>query len=136
MRALHDTGKLKPVKKSPDGAYLFDQCDLDRVVDTYKKEARKTKDEGSIAASVFRLLDAGTTIRQLVIETEQPPAVIRDLVRAYVDAGDAVIIEAGMRRRCEALLSGHCDLDWQKPDETFAELLRFKVACLSAQLTA
>jgi DNA-binding transcriptional MerR regulator len=135
VRTLQDSGALRPVRRGSDGAYRFDQCDLDALADTVRaRSSRPRGDAGAVAAKVFALLEEGKTIRQLVMETEQPPAVIRELVRSWVDAGDAVILEAPLARKCEELVAGVVELDWQKLDEALRELCGYRAELLRGQL--
>jgi hypothetical protein len=47
---------------------------------------------GQLAARVFRMIDAGKDLREIVVELEQPPPVVRALYREWLDdfaAGEA-----------------------------------------------
>ncbi len=45
--------------------------------------------EGEVAAAVFKLIDNGKELREIVIELEQPPSVVRALYREWLDDFDA-----------------------------------------------
>lgn len=136
IRRLNTSGSLKPVKTSSDGAYLFDQCDVDRIAADLKLKQRKTDNAGDIAADVWELLEKGKTRREIVITTRQPPDLVRELVREYLDAGDEIFVSAELARRCQRLLAGQLELDWSKLDETIAALLSYKAELTRAQLSA
>lgn len=136
VRTLQEKGSLKPAKKSPDGAYLYDQCDVDRIAGDVKRAARKSGNAGDVAGEVFELLEQGKSLRKIVIQTRQPPAVVRELVREYLAAGDEVFVSAEVARRCERLLVGQLELDWLKLDEVIAQLLEYKIELTRAQLSA
>jgi hypothetical protein len=103
-RALHPT--------VVEGVHYFAEGQVDRLAATAPPRlvGRSQLDEGRIAARVFRLIDHGKDLREIVEELEIPPQRVRTLYREWktdFDEGEQergrADEEAADRRRSEQL---------------------------------
>jgi hypothetical protein len=76
-RALHPTVIA--------GVHYFAEGEVDRLAATAPQgsRGRSRLDEGQIAARVFRLIDHGKDLREIVEELEIPPQLVRNLYREW-----------------------------------------------------
>ena len=76
-RALHPTVVA--------GVHYFAEGEVDRLAATAPPHprGRSRLDEGQIAARVFRLIDHGKDLREIVEELEIPPQLVRTLYREW-----------------------------------------------------
>jgi hypothetical protein len=95
-----------------DGVHYFARDEVDHLAlsGPALPRGRARLDDGQIAARVFRLIDQGKELREIVEELEVPPRVIRDLYREWktdFDEGEQqrrrAEQEASDRRRSEEL---------------------------------
>ena len=71
-----------------DGVNYFDPSEVDAVAKSQGKKATAGLTDGQIAAKVFDMIDHGKELREIVIELEIPPAVVRGLYREWLDDFD------------------------------------------------
>lgn len=74
---------LNPVKI--DGVHYFERADVDAAALSMGRKGAAHMTEGEVAAAVFKLIDNGKELREIVIELEQPPSVVRSLYREWLD---------------------------------------------------
>ena len=74
---------LNPIKV--DGVHYFERADVDAAALSMGRKRAAHMTEGEVAAAVFKLIDNGKELREIVIELEQPPAVVRGLYREWLD---------------------------------------------------
>ncbi|MES1158245.1 MAG: hypothetical protein ABUL67_04000, partial [Haliangium ochraceum] len=78
---------LNPTKV--DGVHYFDRSEVDAAALSMGRKGAAHMTEGEVAAAVFKLIDNGKELREIVIELEQPPSVVRALYREWLDDFDA-----------------------------------------------
>ena len=78
---------LNPTKI--DGVHYFERSEVDAAALSKGRKGAAHMTEGEVAAAVFRLIDNGKELREIVIELEQAPAVVRALYREWLDDFDA-----------------------------------------------
>ena len=78
---------LNPIKI--DGVHYFERAEVDAAALTRGRKGAAHMTDGEVAAAVFRLIDGGKELREIVIELEQPPSVVRALYREWLDDFDA-----------------------------------------------
>jgi hypothetical protein len=68
-----------------DGIHYFSKDDVDAVACSIpaSTRGRRRLDAGQIAARVFRLIDNGKEVREIVEELEVPPQLVRELYREW-----------------------------------------------------
>jgi len=81
--------------KKVDGVNYFDLTEVETVAKIHGKRTAAALTEGQIAAAVFKMIDGGKELREIVIELEQPPA----LVRALYDEWAEDFMDGVARRR-------------------------------------
>jgi hypothetical protein len=74
---------LHPTKV--DGVYRFNPSEVDAVAKGAGKPAALPRTAGQVAAAVFKMFNDGRELRDIVVELEQPPAVVRALYREWFD---------------------------------------------------
>ena len=74
---------LNPIKI--EGVHYFDRGDVDAAALSMGRKGATHMTEGEVAAAVFKLIDSGKELREIVIELEQPPSVVRALYREWLD---------------------------------------------------
>ena len=89
---------LHPVQDDR-GTWRFDSAELDRVprraqLQRNASRRRNAPSAGQIAARVFRMLEAGEGLNEIVIAARQPPALVRQLHREWL-----ISLEQGERDR-------------------------------------
>jgi hypothetical protein len=84
-----------------DGVNYFDPSEVDTVAKSQGKKATGGRTDGQVAAAVFDMIDHGKELREIVIELEIPPAVVRALYREWLDDFDE-----GEKRRRDAEQTG------------------------------
>ena len=110
---------LNPIKI--EGVHYFERSDVDAAALSMGRKGAAHMTDGEVAAAVFKLIDNGKELREIVIELEQPPSIVprplpgvagrlrrRRAAPATVRAGS----EAGARGagRPQARRSGHARL--------------------------
>ena len=86
---------LNPIKI--EGVHYFDRFEVDTAALSMGRKGAAHMTEGEVAAAVFKLIDGGKELREIVIELEQPPSVVRALYREWMDdfsAGEQRLQEA------------------------------------------
>jgi hypothetical protein len=78
---------LNPIKI--DGVHYFERAEVDAAALSMGRKRAAHMTEGEVAAAVFRLIDNGKELREIVIELEQPPSTVRALYREWLDDFDA-----------------------------------------------
>lgn len=78
---------LNPIKV--EGVHYFDRSEVDAAALSMGRKGAAHMNEGEVAAAVFKLIDNGKELREIVIELEQPPSVVRALYREWLDDFDA-----------------------------------------------
>jgi hypothetical protein len=73
--------ELHPIVE--DGVNYFTPAEVDALSRRAPAKAKSTLSDGQLAARVFRLLDAGKNLRDIVTELEEPPERIRALYREW-----------------------------------------------------
>lgn len=78
---------LHPVQDDR-GVWRFERAEVERVRSSVvRKRTKRTRPRrsraGDIAARVFRMLDSGQDLVEIVVATRQPPTLIRDLYREW-----------------------------------------------------
>jgi hypothetical protein len=68
-----------------DGVHYFSKDEIDAVACSVPASTRRRSrlDAGQIAARVFRLIDNGKEVREIVEELEVPPQLVRELYREW-----------------------------------------------------
>jgi hypothetical protein len=71
------------------GTWLFAVAEVSALLATTPHATRRPRasrapSRGEIAARVFRLLSRGCSLRQIVVQTRQPPVVVRQLYREWM----------------------------------------------------
>jgi hypothetical protein len=68
-----------------DGVHYFTREEIDEAACSMPASTRRRSrlDEGQIAARVFRLIDNGKEVREIVEELEVPPQLVRTLYREW-----------------------------------------------------
>jgi len=74
---------LHPMKI--DGVHYFERSEVDAAALNLGRKGAAHMTEGEVAAAVFKLIDNGKELREIVIELEQPPSVVRALYREWLD---------------------------------------------------
>jgi hypothetical protein len=74
---------LHPTKV--DGVYRFDPKEIEAAAKTQGRRSGAKLTEGEVAAAVFKAINNGQELRDIVIELEQPPSVVRALYREWFD---------------------------------------------------
>jgi hypothetical protein len=72
---------LHPIVEN--GVHYFARAEVDALLRRAPAKAKGALTDGQLAARVFRLLDAGKNLREIVTELEEPPDRIRDLYREW-----------------------------------------------------
>jgi len=78
---------LNPIKI--EGVHYFERSDVDAAALSMGRKGAAHMTEGEVAAAVFKLIDSGKELREIVIELEQPPSTVRALYREWLDDFDA-----------------------------------------------
>ena len=78
-----------------DGVNYFAPSEVEAVAKSQGKKATAGLTDGQISAKVFDMIDHGKELREIVIELEIPPAVVRAFYREWLDDFD----EGEKRRR-------------------------------------
>jgi hypothetical protein len=73
--------ELHPIVEN--GVNYFTTSEVDALVRGAPAKPKSTLSDGQMAARVFRLLDAGKNLREIVTELEEPPDRIRALYREW-----------------------------------------------------
>lgn len=81
-------------ERGPDGVHIFDQAEIEALARQRPLEdaPRPIGSEGEVAAAAFALFKKGVDPRDVVIELEQPPEVIKKLQAAWHLLSDRLII--------------------------------------------
>ena len=74
---------LHPTKV--DGVYRFNPSELEAFALDSGKPAPLPRTAGQVAAAVFKMFNDGRDLREIVVELEQPPTVVRALYREWFD---------------------------------------------------
>jgi hypothetical protein len=78
---------LNPIKI--EGVNYFERSEVDAAALSMGRKGAAHMTEGEVAAAVFELIDHGKELREIVIELEQPPSIVRALYREWLDDFDA-----------------------------------------------
>lgn len=116
-------GLLEPIGKSPDGVLLYDCDAVERLQKSRARSSarrRQAARRGAIAAQVYRMFEAGSTDRDVVMEMELAPKVVAELRRQYTLPA-AWLVEPALQQRLRQLLQRY-GLRVQTPEELYAVL--------------
>jgi len=76
VRRMDRIGRLRSGKRDHNGTYTYDRREIEKVAHERGGEVRPT---GELAARVFAMFKARKRFEDIVIDTEQPPNVVRAL---------------------------------------------------------
>ena len=80
-----------------------------------------------MAAAVFKLIDNGKELREIVIELEQPPSVVRTLDREWLDdfdAGQQRLRQAKQEAKQERAADKRNEADMRAYERSMAAILK------------
>jgi hypothetical protein len=92
LRGIRRSGAA--LRRGPDGVHIFDQTEIEALARQRPLEdgPRAAASEGELAAAAFALFKKGVDPRDVVIELEQPPGVIKRLLAEWHLMGDRLIL--------------------------------------------
>lgn len=101
IRRLDKNGTLRSGRRDVNGAFTYDRREIEKLA---HERGQKVKATGELAARVFAMFKARRRFEDIVIETEQPPNVVRALWIEYRTGFDT---EDGAEERARAELEEH-----------------------------
>jgi len=110
LRQLEKAGELTP---RPDfsGRARFDPAIVEKFgraqLSERPKSGSRRAPTGAECARIFRMFEERKALRDIVVETEQPPRVVLELRRQYAEMGRDLLIAPGAVEELRELL------DWQ-----------------------
>lgn len=113
-----------------DGVHYFDRADVDAAALSMGRKGAAHMTEGEVAAAVFKLIDNGKELREIVIELEQPPSVVRALYRELMDdfaEGEQRLRKAedeAKQERAEQAAHKRDQADMRSYERTMASILK------------
>lgn len=120
VRELQTQGVLHG-RMGPDGAWLYDQSELELVLSTVHR-LRSSSREGEIQAAAVALMRKGASDPDLVVELRMTFAQARDIRRQYDPDGLWISGELVTRIRAALAESGRAALDASELAEQLEEL--------------
>jgi hypothetical protein len=87
-------GELLHPERGPDGVHVFDLAEIEALARQRPAQEERARNgtAGEVAAAAFALFKKGVDPRDVVIELEQPPDVIKKLQAEWHLMGDRLIL--------------------------------------------